>query len=309
MTGHGPLRDFVGYGGHPPRVEWPGQARIAINFVLNYEEGSEYSICDGDPLTDFALTEIQSSQVRRGERDLAAESMFEYGSRVGFWRILNLFDQRRLPMTFYACAQALERNPAAAEAIRVRDHDICCHGWRWIEHFKLSEAEERADIARAVKSLLETTGKAPLGWYCRYGPSVHTRNLVVEHGGFLYDSDSYADELPYYVEVEGKAHLVVPYTLTNNDLKWGGGGIFTGSDFYEMLKESFDWLYDEGREVPRMMSVGLHMRLAGHPGRASGLARFLDYVSSKPDVWICRRADLARHWHGAFADKIAANSG
>ena len=289
-------RDFVGYGGRPPDPRWPKGARLALNFVLNYEEGSEYSMMDQDGVSDMALTELASAAVPRGDRDLAAESMFEYGSRVGFWRLLRLFEERDLPMTVYACALALERNAPAAAAIQAAGYDICCHGWRWVEHFKLSEAEEREHIRLAVESLQRTVGARPLGWYCRYGPSVNTRRLVMEEGGFLYDSDSYADELPYYVQAQGRPHLVVPYTLTNNDLKFGTGNIGSGEDFFVILREAFDMLYHEGHAAPKMMNVGMHMRLLGHPGRASGLAQFLDYVKAKPDVWVCKRIDIARHW-------------
>lgn len=289
-------RDLIGYGATPPDPKWPNGARLALNFVLNYEEGSEYSIGDNDGLSDAGLVEMSGSPVGRGERDLAAESMFEYGSRVGFWRLMRIFRERGLPMTVYACALALERNPPAAEAIKAAAHDICCHGWRWVEHFKLTEDQEREHIRLAIESLKKTLGERPIGWYCRYGPSVNTRNLLMEEGGFLYDSDSYNDELPYYVTVGGKPQLVVPYTLTNNDLKWATGNLSSGEDFFRILKESFDVLYDEGAQSPKMMNVGMHMRLLGHPGRASGLMRFLDYVQSKPDVWICKRIDIARHW-------------
>jgi len=296
MTAHLLKRDFVGYGAHPPDPKWPNNARIALNFVMNYEEGSEYSMMDGDGWSDAALTELPNSAVPRGERDLAAESMFEYGSRVGFWRLMRVFAKHDFPMTIYACALALERNPRAAEAIVAAGHDICCHGWRWVEHFKLSEAEEREHIRLAIESLRRTVGARPLGWYCRYGPSVNTRRLLVEEGGFLYDSDSYNDELPYYVMVEGRPQLVVPYTLTTNDVKWGTANFGTGGDFFVYLRDSFDMLYEEGLATPKMMSVGMHLRLLGHPGRASGLARFLDYVNSKSDVWVCRRVEIAQHW-------------
>jgi allantoinase len=296
MTAHLLKRDFVGYGAHPPDPKWPNNARIALNFVMNYEEGSEYSMTDGDGWSDAALTELPNSAVPHGERDLAAESMFEYGSRVGFWRLMRVFAKRDFPMTIYACALALERNPRAAEAIVAAGHDICCHGWRWVEHFKLSEAEEREHIRLAIESLRRTVGARPLGWYCRYGPSVNTRRLLVEEGGFLYDSDSYNDELPYYVMVEGRPQLVVPYTLTTNDVKWGTANFGTGGDFFVYLRDSFDMLYEEGLAAPKMMSVGMHLRLLGHPGRASGLARFLDYVNSKSDVWVCRRVEIAQHW-------------
>ncbi|SEQ25569.1 putative urate catabolism protein [Faunimonas pinastri] len=289
-------RDLVGYGAKPPHANWPNGARIALNFVLNYEEGSEYSIGDGDGVTDTGLIEISGMTVARGERDLAAESMFEYGSRVGFWRIMRLFAERDMPMTVFACALALERNPDAAEAIKAAGHDICCHGWRWVEHFKLSEEEEREHIRLAIESLKKTVGERPFGWYCRYGPSVNTRRLLLEEGGFLYDSDTYNDELPYYVPRDGKPHLLVPYTLTNNDLKFGNGTFGSGEDFFVYLRETFDMLYEEGKTTPKMMSVGMHQRLLGHPGRASGLAKFMDYVASKPDVWVCKRLDIARHW-------------
>jgi putative urate catabolism protein len=288
-------RDYVGYGANPPDPKWPGGARLALNFVMNYEEGSEYDVRD-DGHTDFGLVESASSAVPHGERDLAAESMFEYGSRVGFWRLMRVFAERGLPMTVFACALALERNPPAAAAIKAAGYDICCHGWRWIEHFKLSEAEERRHIALAIESLKKTIGERPLGWYCRYGPSVNTRRLVLEEGGFLYDSDAYNDELPYYVAGEKGPHLVVPYTLVNNDTKWAAGQFSTGEDFFNYLKDAFDVLYAEGKSAPKMMSVGMHMRLLGHPARASGLMRFLDYVRAQPDVWVCKRLDIARHW-------------
>jgi allantoinase len=289
-------RDFLGYGPTPPHPRWPGGARIALNFVMNYEEGSEYNIADGDGFSDSGLIEMASSPVPHGRRDLAAESMFEYGSRVGFWRLMRVFAERNLPMTIYACALALQRNPAAAAAIKTAGHDICCHGWRWIEHFKLTEAEEREHIRLAIDSLTRTMGERPLGWYCRYGSGVNTRRLLMEEGGFLYDSDAYNDELPYYVLAEGRPQLIIPYTLTNNDTKFAAGAFGTGEQFFTYLRESFDVLYEEGRVAPKMMNVGMHLRLLGHPGRVSGLMRFLDYVSSKPDVWVARRIEIARHW-------------
>jgi peptidoglycan/xylan/chitin deacetylase (PgdA/CDA1 family) len=227
---------------------------------------------------------------------LAGETLFEYGSRVGFWRLLRLFRERELPVTIFACALALERNPEAARAIRQAGLDVCCHGWRWIEHYKLSEQEEREHIRKAVASLTETLGARPLGWYCRTAPSVNTRRLLVEEGGFLYDSDAYNDELPYWLTVEGKPHLVVPYSLTTNDSKFGRGWFATGDDFFNFNKDAFDMLYEEGGSQPKMMSVGLHQRLIGHPARAMGLRRFLDYVKQFDDVWVCDRMDIARHW-------------
>ena len=287
---------MIGYGPNPPDPKWPGGARLALNFVINYEEGSEYSIPDGDGFSEASLTESPSSPVPPGGRDLAAESMFEYGSRAGFWRLTRLFAAHRMPVTIYACALALERNPPAAKAIVAAGSDICCHGWRWIEHYKLDEQEERQHIARAIASLSETVGGRPLGWYCRYGPSENTRRLLVEEGGFLYDSDAYNDDLPDWVTVDGKGHLVVPYTLANNDAKFGRSVFATGDDFFEFTKAAFDMLYQEGETQPKMMSVGLHLRLIGHPARAAGLARLLDYVAGFDDVWICHRLDIARHW-------------
>jgi peptidoglycan/xylan/chitin deacetylase (PgdA/CDA1 family) len=216
---------------------------------------------------------------------------------VGFWRILDLLRKRNLPLTVFGCAMALERNPRATEAIVAAGHDICCHGWRWIEHFKLAEAEEREHIARAVALIASLTGERPLGWYCRYGPSENTRRLVVEEGGFLYDSDAYNDELPYWVTVSGRPHLVVPYTMDANDSKFcQPAGFATGDDFYAYLKATFDQLYAEGAEIPRMMSVGLHPRITGRPARAQGLARFFDYAMGHDRVWFCRRLEIANHW-------------
>jgi allantoinase len=289
-------RALVGYGGTPPHPRWPKGARVALNFVLNIEEGSEYSIGDGDGFSDASLTEMPVSPVPRGERDLAAESMFEYGSRVGVWRVLRLFRERELPATCFVCAVALERNPPLARAIRDSGFDICCHGWRGVEHYKLDEQQERDHIRKAVASLTKLFGAPPPGWYCRTAPSVNTRRLLVEHGGFTYDSDAYNDELPYWVTVSGEGHLVVPYSLTNNDSKFARGILNTSSDFFDFLKDAVDVLRLEGETHPKMMSVGLHMRIIGHPARAAGLARFLDYVDGLADVWVCRRLDIARHW-------------
>ena len=288
-------RDFVGYANRPPNPQWPDGARLAVNFVMNYEEGSEPSMQDGEGYTENGLTEAHGlNQVKSG-RDLAAEGMFEYGSRVGFWRLMRLFQERGLPMTLFACALALERNPEAAVAVRDSGFDICCHGWRWVKHFELPEAEEREHIARAVASLERTVGQKPAGWYCRYGPSVNTRRLVVEHGGFLYDSDYYGDELPFWVTVDGRPQLVVPYSLVNNDGKYAGW-MGTSDQWFSFVRDAFDMLYAEGAETPKMMSVGLHMRLIGHPARAVGLQRLLDYMMARKGVWITRRVDIARHW-------------
>jgi len=287
-------RDFIGYGTTPPDPRWPGGARLALNLVLNVEEGSEPSFPDGDGRSEIGLTEGGGGGFEG--RDLAAESMYEYGSRSGFWRILRAFAERGTPATMFACALALERNPAIAAAIRAGGYDICCHGFRWEPVQRLGEARERELMARAVASLTRTLGSPPSGWYCRYGPSLDTRRIIAEHGGFLYDSDSYADDLPYYVPVAGKPHLVVPYSLANNDVKFVRGGIATAGQFAEFLIDAFDVLYQEGAEAPKMMSVGLHSRIVGHAARIRGLERFLDHVAQHSDVWVCHRVDIARHW-------------
>ncbi|HTQ34559.1 MAG TPA: allantoinase PuuE [Stellaceae bacterium] len=289
-------RDFVGYGPTPPHADWPGGARIAVNFVINFEEGSEPS-WDTDGFSEGGLTEAASVDPgMAGRRDLGAESMFEYGARVGWWRLYRIFTHYKVPVTLFACAKALEANPPAAKAIAATNWDICGHGYRWIKHFELDEAEERRQIAAAVNLIRETTGKPTLGWYCRYAPSENTRRIVSEMDGFLYDSDAYNDELPYWVWLHNKPHLVVPYTLSTNDVKFGRGVFGPGEDFFAYLRDAFDVLYDEGAERPRMLSIGLHMRLAGHPGRAKALMRFIEYIQSKEKVWICRREDIARHW-------------
>jgi peptidoglycan/xylan/chitin deacetylase (PgdA/CDA1 family) len=228
-------------------------------------------------------------------RDLAGEGLFEYGSRVGFWRLLRLFQERSLPLTVFGCALALERHRPAAAAIRAAGIDVCCHGWRWIKHYELSEAEEREHIRRAVASLQATVGERPLGWYCRYGPSVNTRRLIVEEGGFLYDSNYYGDELPFWKTVNGAPHLIVPYSLTNNDGKYAGS-VGTSEAWFSFIRDALDMLYREGATAPKMMSVGLHMRLIGHPARAAGLERLLDYLGKIEGVWVTRRIDIARHW-------------
>jgi peptidoglycan/xylan/chitin deacetylase (PgdA/CDA1 family) len=290
-----PKRDFVGYADRPPDPRWPNGARLAVNFVMNYEEGSEPSIQDGEDHTEIGLSEAHGLGVQIKGRDLAGEGLFEYGSRVGFWRVMRFFEERNQPMTIFGCAVALERNPAAAAAIRKAGHDVCSHGWRWVEHFKLSEAEEREHIRKAMISLEQATGERPAGWYCRYGPSVNTRRLLIEHGGFLYDSDSYADELPFWQTVNGRPHLVIPYSLTNNDVKMAGW-VGNSDQWFSFVRDAFDMLYREGARHPKMMSVGMHVRLLGHPARAVGLERLLDYMGKFPDVWITRRVEIAKHW-------------
>ena len=287
-------RDFIGYGPNPPVVEWPNGARIAVSVVVNYEEGSEYSTLDGDPAGE-TMGE-SPSPVPVGDRDLANESFFEYGSRVGVWRILNILEEYDAQATFYCCAQALERNPEVGPEIVRRGHEVFGHGNRWEEYYKMDRETEREAIRKAVESITRTTGQRPLGWYTRYGPSVNTRELVVEEGGFVYDCNAYNDDLPYYTEVKGKKWLVIPYSLEVNDTRFWRGGMSRPSDFFETAKNSFDLLYEEGTTHPKMMSVGLHCRIIGRPSRAPALRQFLEYARSKPGVWFTRRIDIARWW-------------
>jgi allantoinase len=289
-------RDLIGYGRRTPDPKWPGGARLALQIVMNYEEGGERSILHGDSESESFLHEVVATEPLPGVRNMNVESTYEYGSRAGFWRLLRMFAERSIPITVYAVAMALQRHPAAAAALVEAGHEVMSHGWRWIDYQYMGEEEEREHLKRAVEILTRLTGSRPLGWYTgRQSPN--TRRLVVEEGGFLYDADAYNDDLPYWTTVSGKGHLVIPYTMDNNDMKFGGiQGFNTGEDFYTYLRDAFDVLYAEGATAPKMMSVGLHMRLAGRPGRASGLARFLDHVIKHEGVWICRRVDIARHW-------------
>ena len=289
-------RDLVGYGANPPAIPWPNGARLAVSVVVNYEEGSEYSQAMGDP-TQEALTEFGNYPLPEGYRNLAMESMFEYGSRAGVWRILRLFQETGIASTFYACAVAFEQNPEVARAVVAGGHEVCSHGWRWEEVFRLSREEEREHIRLAVESFERTCGKRPVGWYCRFGPSVHTRELVVDEGGFLYDSDAYNDDLPFFVDVGGTRHLVVPYTPDCNDFCfWTAPGFLTAEHFYQYLRDSFDTLYAESATCPKMMSIGLHARMIGRPGRISGLARFIAHAQAHEGVWFATREQIARHW-------------
>jgi len=289
-------RDMVGYGAHPPHPHWPGEARIAVQFVINYEEGAENNVLHGDRASESFLSEMVGADAREGVRHMSMEWLYEYGSRAGFWRLYRLFVERGLPATVFAVGMALERNPEAARAMIDADFEIASHGWRWIDYQYVDEATEREHVRLAVESIERMTGHKPVGWYTgRCGPN--TRRLVAEHGGFLYDADSYADDLPYWERVDGQPQLIVPYTLDVNDMRFvAPQGFNSGDQFYAYLKDSFDTLYAEGLTAPKMMSVGLHGRVAGHPGRAAALARFLDYVRGQDDVWICRRDEIARHW-------------
>jgi putative urate catabolism protein len=290
-------RDLVGYGRTPPDPRWQNQARLAVQFVINYEEGGENCILHGDAASEAFLSESVGASPLLGVRNLNMESMYEYGSRSGFWRLHRLFTDRQLPVTVYGVAMALERNPEAVAAMRSADWEIASHGYRWIDYQYFGEDAEREHIQKAIAIHTRVTGSRPLGWYTgRISPN--TRRLVVEAGGFLYDADSYADDLPYWVHDFGKPHLVIPYTLDVNDMRFGTyQGFNSGDQFFTYLKDSFDMLYAEGAIAPKMISIGLHCRLVGRPGRAAALARFLDYVQSHDRVWVCRRVDIARHWH------------
>jgi putative urate catabolism protein len=286
------IRDLVGYGGHPPDARWPNGARIAVQFVINYEEGAERSVELGDGESEAFLSEMVGAQSQPA-RAMAMESLYEYGSRAGFWRLHRLFTQRDAPVTVFGVAQALATNPEAVAAMRAADWEIASHGLRWIDYQNVPEDVERAHIAEAIRLHTEVTGARPLGWY-QGRTSPQTARIVAEEGGFLYDADSYADDLPYYDPRHGKPQLVIPYTLDANDMKFVAyNGFADGEPFFRYLRDSFDMLYEEGG---RMMSIGLHGRIAGKPARARAVARFLDHVLALPDVWIARRIDIARHW-------------
>ncbi|MEM7773023.1 MAG: allantoinase PuuE [Cyanobacteria bacterium P01_A01_bin.37] len=290
-------RDLIGYGQHPPHPQWPNQARIAVQFVINYEEGGENCILHGDSASESFLSESIGATPLLGVRNLNMESFYEYGSRAGFWRLHRLFTQRHIPVTVYAVAMAMERNPDAVAAMIAADWEIASHGYRWIDYQYVGEETEREHIRKAIDIHTRVSGTRPLGFYQgRLSP--HTRRLVVEDGGFLYDADSYADDLPYWNYDYGKPHLVIPYTLDNNDMRFASAqGFNSGDQFFAYLRDAFDVLYAEGVEAPKMMSIGLHCRLVGRPGRAAALARFLDYVQDHSHVWLCRRVDIAHHWH------------
>ena len=300
-------RDMVGYGRCSAHPRWPGDARVAVQFVLNYEEGAESSVLHGDAASETFLSEIIGA-APFAARHMSMESLYEYGSRAGLWRILRAFESRRLPLTVFAVAQALRRNPEAAAAFRELGHEVACHGLRWISYQQVEESVERAHIAEAMASLSEICGSAPLGWYTGRD-SPNTRRLIVEHGGLLYDADSYADDLPYWAVVELGAgadrrrvpHLIVPYTLDTNDMRFATAqGFNCGAQFFEYLRDAFDVLYREGDpdgvNAPKMLSVGLHCRIVGRPARIGALERFLDHVLQHPNIWVCRRVDIARHW-------------
>lgn len=287
----GRVRDFVGYGRHRPDPQWPGGAHVAVNFVINYEEGGEYAVPDGDGASETGLTEGSTAAVKG--RDLGAESMFQYGSRAGFWRFHRMFTRRKLPCTVFAIARALQRNPEACAAMREADWEVAGHGNRWEIHANLEEAYEREQIRLATEGITAAVGVRPLGWYSRYAPSLHTRVMLLD-AGYEYDSDAYDDDLPYWVEVGHRTQLVVPYSIVHNDVRFSRQGMTTGDEYFAYVKNAVQCVLEE--DPPCMLSFGLHNRIIAHPGRAMGLARALDWLAEQPRVWITRRIDIARHW-------------
>ena len=290
-------RDLVGYGRNPPDPKWPGGAAVAVQFVINYEEGGENSILHGDAASEAFLSEIVGAAPWPGQRHMNMESIYEYGSRAGFWRLWRLFTARRIPVTVYAIAHAMQRHPEAVAAMREAGWEVATHGLKWIEYKDFSETDERAHIMEAIRIHTAVAGERPLGFY-QGRCSTNTTRIVMEEGGFLYSSDSYADDLPYWIEGPRGPHLIVPYTLDANDMRFATAqGFNSGDQFFAYLKDSFDMLYEEGRAgAPKMMSVGLHCRLAGRPGKLAGLERFLKHALGHRDVWFCRRIEIARHW-------------
>jgi len=290
-------RDLCGYGASPPDPRWPGGARLALQIVLNYEEGGENCVLHGDAASEAFLSEIINAEPREGVRHMSMESIYEYGSRVGVWRLEKLFERYQVPVTVFAVGMAVERYPDPVQALHAAGHEICSHGYRWIDYQHVDEATEREHMYKSIHAISDAIGERPRGWYTgRTSPN--TRALVAEEGGFLYDSDDYSDELPYWNTEHGEPHLVIPYTLDANDMRFATTqGFNTGDQFLQYLKDSFDVLYAEGKVSPKMMSVGLHCRLSGRPGRFAAVEQFLRYVRSHDDVWVCRRVDIARHWH------------
>ena len=286
---------MVGYGGKELIIQWPNNARIAVQIVLNYEEGAENCVLNGDKHSEVFLSEIIGAQPIKG-RHINMESLYEYGSRSGFWRLHKLFQEKKIPVTIFGVGMALEKNPEVCQAIKEYDYEVASHGWRWIDYQNISKSVEKKHMQLAIKTIKKIFGQRPLGWYTgRCSPN--TRDLVFEDGGFLYDSDSYSDDLPYWEIRNNKKQLIIPYTLDNNDMRFATNqGLNTGDHFFTYLKDSFDALYEEGKTNPKMMSVGLHCRLVGRPGRVQSLKKFLDYILKHNDVWICKRIDIAKHW-------------
>ena len=291
-------RDMLGYGQYPLNPEWPEKARVAVQFVINYEEGGENCILHGDPASETFLSEIIGAVPFQDARHMSMESIYEYGSRAGFWRLHRLFTRFKLPVTIFGVAMALERNQEAVEAMLEADWEIASHGYRWIDYKNIPEEIENEHIEKAISIHTSLTGSRPLGWYTGR-TSLNTQRLIQEEGGFLYDADSYADDLPYWVKTPaGKPHLVVPYTLDTNDMRFASPqGFNSGEQFFNYLRDAFDVLYAEGENYPKMMSIGLHCRLVGRPGRIASLEKFIAHLNSHSEVWICRRIDIAKHWH------------
>lgn len=288
-------RDLIGYGRDTPDPHWPGNARLAVQFVLNFEEGGERSVLHGDACSEAFLTEEPTRELAH-LRNLNVESQYEYGTRAGFWRLYRALTERNVPVTVFGITESLARHPEAVSAMQAAGWEIASHGLRWIDYAEMAEAEERRHIERSIELHTQVTGERPTGWYTgRMSPQ--TRRLLVEAGGFRYDADSFADDLPYWVDVDGDKQLVVPYTLDNNDGRYVNGYGFQSESFSTYLTQAFDLLHAEGARAPKMMSIGLHNRLVGRPGRTADLLRFLDYVSEKDDVWLTRRIDIAEHWH------------
>ncbi len=301
-------RDLVGYAGAPPKASWPGGARVAVQFVLNYEEGGERCLLHGDHESEAFLSEIVGAQPFPRQRHMSMESIYEYGSRAGVWRILELFRSRGLPLTVFAVAAAAARNPAVIERALADGHEIASHGLRWIDYKDVPENVEKAHLEEAVDILTGLCGAAPTGWYTGR-TSENTRRLVAEHGGFLYDADDYSDDLPFWSKQTKSPHLIVPYTLDTNDMRFATPqGFNSGDQFETYLKDAFDVLHEEGGQAPKMMSVGLHCRLVGRPGRFKALQRFVDYVMARDGVWICKREDIARHWRKTFPFRAGETS-
>ena len=289
-------RDVRGYGKETPQANWPENARIALQFVINYEEGGENCVLHGDKASEYFLSEIIGAEAREGVRHMSMESLYEYGSRVGVWRLFELFKNNDIPITVFAIAMALERNPQVVETALRNEFEICSHGLKWIDYQYVPEEIEREHIYEAIKIHTKMIGERPLGWYTgRTSPN--TRRLIAEEGGFLYDSDDYSDELPFWSKIEKNPHLIIPYSLDTNDMRFvSSQGFNSGDQFFNYLRDRFDCLYEEGETMPKIMSVGLHCRIAGRPGRFQSLKKFIKYVRSHDKVWFCRRVDIARHW-------------
>tara|TARA_Y100000389_G_scaffold108562_1_gene105697 strand:- start:86 stop:985 length:900 start_codon:yes stop_codon:yes gene_type:complete len=294
------LRNMVGYGAKGKKISWPNNAKLALQIVLNYEEGGESCILNGDKYSETFLSEIIGAKAIKG-RHISMESIYEYGSRAGFWRLDKLFKEKKVPVTIFGVGLALKQNPEVCEAIKTGDYEIAAHGYRWIDYQNVKKSIEKKHMLDAIKTIKDIFGTRPAGWYTgRCSPN--TRDLVFDEGGFLYDSDSYGDDLPYWEHRDKKKQLIIPYTLDNNDMRFATNqGFNTGDHFFNYLKDSFDTLYEEGKLSPKMMSVGLHCRLIGRPGRIQSLKRFLDYVLKFEDIWICKREDIANHWIKNYA--------